>query len=820
MKRRQTHPANGARRGVALIVVLGFLSIMILMALAFLTQARTERMVADATLEAQRGRQMVRTALAAAMNDYCVALFPPSGDRYMLPPDELKVFPSFPPTAAVDMNRTLKDDNLLLLNGEARQWIPRGYVYDNAVTNAATGAVARAEWILVREDPTDRNSRILGRYAYVCFDMSGGMDANLIALSSGVANDGDATNRASVRDVGMGKLAETANASEFKRLRSGWHGFDSLAELILLTNGKYNGGENSQALMYQGKRYDYIDEGDPGVEDVVWNPISSPRWQGDRVENGGAALISSRVTDLVPYSLTAFRGVYDIASRKWAPPLLCDAGADWDEALDPVNGQLPDKAKTILAIKDYLSTSKVPAGVDYPSVKNVPMFNEMGWNLLLTASSATSLVLQVTHNYEFWYPFPSDDNPDDANDYTLTAPVIGGGYTATPQPGSDIWMRLRIRPNKQVNLVMKGLPNPAQLGFREDYNGGSPKSMGSIVYEFDVVPATTNDSYSSVDTLQIASITMPQPIKLYMGGTAVDQMVLNIVQSLDLVNGAPPAEFSYEVDDPRLNHIIDRWTLADDAGGSPDIVNPTAEAAGYGAAGGAGKYMYCRNGPMLSPAELGYIPTGDPWETIDLCTPEGADMLSRLVADKTVRDTIVAEGTFYTNGTINPNTSSSNVLISAFAGLSMREVPNAPALPLDPLVDEDAQALAGDLVLSSTSKVIQADGGAFMSPSAWVRVPALAAGGYLAGKGLNKNQRESLIRNTWGLFSPNNSLFTALVVGQAIKEGPGAPGVWDANEDVVTGERRGVALVWRDPIPSSQGIHHEMFVRMFKFLDE
>ena len=58
------------------------------------------------------------------------------------------------------------------------------------------------------------------------------------------------------------------------------------------------------------------------------------------------------------------------------------------------------------------------------------------------------------------------------------------------------------------------------------------------------------------------------------------------------------------------------------------------------------------------------------------------------------------------------------------------------------------------------------------------------------------------------------------MVGQAIKEGPGAPGVWDANEDVVTGERRGVALVWRDPIPSSQGIHHEMFVRMFKFLDE
>ena len=55
------------RSGVALIVVLGFLSIMVMMAVAFLTQARVERMVANISADAHRGRQMARTALNAAM---------------------------------------------------------------------------------------------------------------------------------------------------------------------------------------------------------------------------------------------------------------------------------------------------------------------------------------------------------------------------------------------------------------------------------------------------------------------------------------------------------------------------------------------------------------------------------------------------------------------------------------------------------------------------------------------------------------------------------------------------------------------------------
>jgi len=91
----------------------------------------------------------------------------------------------------------------------------------------------------------------------------------------------------------------------------------------------------------------------------------------------------------------------------------------------------------------------------------------------------------------------------------------------------------------------------------------------------------------------------------------------------------------------------------------------------------------------------------------------------------------------------------------------------------------------------------------------------------LGGVGLYNNQREALIRQTWGLFSPDNSLFTVVVVAQAIKEGPGNVGIWDANEDLITGERRAVALVWRDPFKNGAGnLHHEMFIRMFRYLND
>jgi len=850
MRRRLFPTDNTSRSGVALIIVLGFLSIMVMMAVAFLIQARTERMVANSTLEAQRGRQLVRSGLTAAMNDYSIELF---GQRYILPPPGMAVFPSVAPTAATAVpsgeDKDLGDSGIFLMDGEARQWIPRRYM-----TQAVTNAVADAEWILVREDPRNGNSPVLGRYAYVCFDMSGGIDANLIALTPGVANVGIKTNgpakpiaRSSARDIGMGLLPETADASTFKALRKGWRGFDNLSELILLTNGKYNGGEGDTALTYKGVKYAYSDEADPDIEDVTWLPPDNPRWTGDKVEYK-AGLISSRVSDLVPYSLAAYRGVYDIGGAKWNKPRLCEVGTDWAAVLtdSKLSGQVVSVPNAVKAILDYLDPDSLPQGnPDYPSVEAVPMFNEisMEYNLDFVAGDPLNgvpddLYLNVKLECETWYPFPSADNVSGAS-YSIASPTMGGGYEEDNAP--DIFIRCAIFPplDKNTKLTQMGSPISTLGAVVPDFNSGKPKKVsGNIEYRFKV--ESTNVSSTCKLAIQRFKTNEDKGIYLMSGGTPADLMSFQADLSgsdATLSIGETKTYYS-EAEDPRLNHDVSSWKKAVKPDGSMGEINGSAKAVGYGAEGGPGYFMYCRNAAMKTPAELGYVPTGTSWGTIDLCTPAGADALSELVTEPEILDAINSSmGTYYTNGTINPNTTSSNVLISAFAGLNLAEVPNVSKPVKDAITDDAmrsgltaemtndwAAALAASMMTDSASKKIAAPaaGGAFLSGADWVRTAAMKSSGLLADQGLNKNQRESLIRNTWGLFSPNNSLFTVLVIGQAIREGPGQKG--DLNlengEDMITGERRGVALVWRDPYPSTGGYHHEMFVRMFKFLDE
>lgn len=820
MKRQDFGNGNEGRRGVALIIVLGFLSIMVMMALAFLTQARTERLVADSSLDAQRGRQLVRTGLSAAMNDYSAELFPRGSDRYLLPPPNMVVFPSLRPSGLPNMG-TLGDDGVVLMAGEAGNWIPRRYL-----TAAVSNLAEDAEWIMVREDPT-RTSRILGRYAYVCFDMSGGIDANLIALADGVEAQGNPTNRSSVRDVGMEELAETVDAGEFKRLRSGWHGFDTMSEIIKLTDGHYVDGQQD------------FDSGSPPQNFGKYpTTTSGQRWRGNRVERF-PALDPDRVTDLSPYSLAAYRGRYDVvAGWKYDEVKSCGqikTPAEWDGALTDVNGQFVNSAQAIQAIQDYTNANLYPAGVDYPSVKNVPMLNEFRTQYRLqTVVSPTGgparIQLDLRLGFEVWYPFPSKDNPD-GQAFWIDPPNIRIGAAAAID---NAWLRpVLIDGGAAVNATVQSLSAPtARLDFNSDFHGGIPVPVsGNLEYSFQFVPTDPAYVPSPGLALQVTLDLSPGAVgpnagidvKMQDGGSVrvVDRMRLQEESRLMLAD-AEWHTFFMEVVDPRLNHDIGHWVDAGDAGSWDALNSATSAEAQYAL---EGQYMYCRNGPMRSPAELGFIPTGNRWETLDLCNDDGAKMLSRLVTS----DAIVAaltnnspdvNRTFYTNGTINPNTVSTNVLLAAFTGLTKLEVPNPQSgISTNAITQDEAKILANSMI-HDRSDVIEASGGVYMSGADWVRAPAMADGGDLAAVGLNENQRESLIRNTWGLFSPNNSMFTVLVIGQAIKEAPGQPGDWNAGEDMITGERRAVALVWRDPTPSGNTGHHEMFVRMYKLLDE
>jgi hypothetical protein len=808
---------GGNRRGVALIVVLGFLSIMILMALAFLTQARMERMVADSTMEAMRGRQLVRTAVNAAMNDYSVYLWQQQLTMPVRKTD--RVFSSVPPAPAFGLSgRTIGADGISLLTGEVYDWLPRRYLQDPE----SQQIVSNAEWILVRENPADNQSRILGRYAYACFDMSGGIDANLVARSPNVAAQDvrDFTNRVrhSVRDVPMGSLPETLDANEFKRLRKGWKGFDSLYSLIKLTDGK---GE----------------DGTGGLS----------RWADERKEKYGAGLSSNLVSDLVPYSLSAYRGGrYDRGSGEWTKPVQMLESTPWLTVLAPLNYQFANGWNRWIqdAIYDYTHDTAVPKGTDYPSPKNVPMFNEIDVTYRLeeiqdtvNATSSYKLILNVA--FEFWYPFPSKDN-EGAGTFQLNSPVVGGGISTSPTGPEDIWIRLWMMGPGGLALVKLVPPAGAPPAMHVDATwktGNKPAQPVPTNFNYTLeIVAANGDSLPLGKQLMIQGLNVAKPIYLLNGGGHADMVPPMLSFPGALLMAGQEKTFAQAVTDPRLNHLRGAWVLEEPSLGEMNkwytdpIKLATSGESSKTAAEDEGICMYCRNGPMETPGELGFISNGKEWGTIDLCTDAGAELLATLVSTNFYSDWLAGGGVVYTNGTINPNTRSTNVLISAFFDLAAGEVPNHPPervsnpnYPESAIKEEVARHLATRITEetdTATIPVAERLSTTFQAGTDWARIQAMQKKKDLAKMGLNNNQRESLIRNTWGLFSPDNSLSTVVVIAQPIKEGPGNVGIWNASEDLITGERRAVALAWRDPFKTGQNLHHEMFVRMFRYLND
>jgi hypothetical protein len=708
--------------------------------------------------------------------------------------------------------QTIGQEGIEPFCGEADDWIPAVYKQP-----PFAGAEKSAQWIAVRENPASSSSRILGRYAYICMDMSGGIDANLVALEPDVAGDDMRVSsnrvRRSVRQVPLRLLPEVLDANQFKSYRRGWKGFDSLQSLIKLTDGKAQDGSDSHE-----------------------------RWHPDRKERRVAALASNLVSDLSPFSLSVFRGGrYDRGSGLWTPYHPCWDSVVWASNNNIISDLSAHVGKQFAsgwqnwitnAIHDYTHDTPFPVWVDYPSPKNVPMFNEMALSCELietedTIPGSSKYKLKATLTFEFWYPFPSEDNKR-SDRYRVDAPSFGGSYSKDGD--KDLWARIIMQGSSGFPRVELGdaTPTPAMLDVPAQYNNGKPylaSGATNFVYTLPIVqaPGDTNPLPSGM-TLLMQGVSVKNPIHLFFGGDTnhpADRLPSGVgVGEMKLKHGEAPVVQSRAVTDPRLNHDKGQWV--DEGTGSIGEMNSwsrtsSKESQAFEAEGSC---MYCRNGPMETPAELGFISVGKAWETIDICQPGALDMLAFLVADTNLYyGWQINSNAFYTNGTINPNTRSTNVLMSAFVDLPTHEVPNVSAhvIPANQVDEDLAMFLAQQITETTQAGTIDT---AFQAGTDWARIPAMQKNGALArGYGLNNNQRESLIRNTWGLFNPENSMFTVLVIAQTIKEGPHQVGIW-GDDDLVTGERRLVALVWRDPFKNGKNLHHEMFVKMVRYLND
>jgi len=784
------------RQGVALIIVLGFLSIMLMMAVAFLTQARVERLVASTSLESMRTRQIAQTAIASAMQDYLNAL------KQVSPADtEHDIFLSGdnanPPGISHYYSGETIGNNRLVI-GKVEDWLLGYHLNDAMGGGDPTDEALNAEWIWVRQEPGAR-SRILGRYAYACFDMSGLLDANLLGTEYGAVIPlyGDATNRNNVRKIIYEALDKSVRSDQQEKLnihQDIWKGFDTPAALLNLTDGSWNDGKMG----------------------------AINRWTGtDMVEGEGID-----VSSLSAYSYSVLHKEDGGGNLK----IPCTSSAMLnDPAFDDILAGAT-RADVEKALADYEDADSLPqvGGPNYPSVEAVPMFNEIGAQVQLAGNEVTGYNLIFRLKMEFWYPFPSEDN-NNTDHFTVAPIAFGGGPSATgPTP---IWLRFAGGTNNHTATIIlePGVPSPAPSGninVSADFNDGVPyypdnvNPSGEIVY---TVPLTAVGGGPLPANLHLflRTLEIKGPIDLLdPGGNPVDATPAKSIE-FDLTSipagfpsGGSTVLKSKGIDDPRFNYDDGLWSEEDPptfaATNAATIAARSAAKVNTGIE--PGQYFYCRNDLIERPAELGFLPAGTPWETLDIFNEDGIRLMNRVVCDEDAFDTLNTYDTYFTNGTINPYTRDPKVLNAAFFGLDEREVPNMPgALQVEDRMDTDLDPLVNAIMMSQTNN----------GTAGWGTV--FGMGGNLPDE-LNKNVGISLMNRTWGLFSESDRLFVVVVIAQSIKEGSDASGEgnWDPNEDMITGERRAVALCWMDGSADVGGdtLTQEMNIIMFQYLNE
>ena len=773
------------QNGIALVAVLAFLSVLVVLAVGLLISMRTERLASQSAQDDVACRILLEGALSTAMS---------LEDQKYGSGTTMDI--RRPKTGAITVSSETGSDNLgadfQLLGGEASAWIPRMYLSSSDSDYNGSNKAATAQWILVQDSlnpDSGKTKNIIGRFAYACFDCSGLIDANLISqLVQG--NPMERTNGTNVGEISYDYLPEASGlpgaGSAFRGNRDFYHRFMAISEIEYLNDGYVNKSG------YAEKK----------------------------------AIQPNSLNNLVPYSLCYDDGWWNWASEKWELPEDIRGWSESDAKTAFINAGFDTAQASQMAqcFVDYTDDNFIPSSMSIPCCEPVPMINEIIARARLELSGL-ELKYTVFIDVELWYPFLSNtDGPNDnQHEYQVkiaTPPELTFDFSS-------------VAGTNQITLSTPSSPTESAA-----LNPSKPTASYMV----------TQDPFQYVFTYTFPEDTGPTfPIQVRCksikgihvtatdGGTPSDEVDLKTDPYLQIAILQLKAEgfvesqkpVSLAVIDPRLNHLTTVNSAANwnNAAATKGAANYSKTPGGflYSVNGNyEGPNMYVRNSTNLdSVAELGFIPTGDRWSTIDLFSSAGRILLNKYRACELTAKT-------YTNGLINPNTLSTNVIIAAFRSAPIENYPDEPTP--GKLVDEEmAGDIAAGMFAVSSDAGVTGDG-VFDCAAGWVTTTAFAVSGTLStkpyslngGEALDNNQKEAIIRNTYRLFNPNQNLFTFVIAAQTVIDNvdpsTGVRGTW-GDEDVVTAEKRAVALVWRDPFPGTDG-RHEMFVKLFKYLDE
>lgn len=805
VKGRQGCLPHHPKSGIALVIVLGFLAVLTLLIVTFAVTMRTERLAGSGYVEAAQASHLLNTALSDAMEE--IAQMPTN--QYF--PDFTTVSGNYLPNALFSTYGTIPLANDLDLSirpssgtpGSVETlYIPGFQDTFSTIYSDFVQACSLATWERIQ----DLSGNVIGRTAFVAVNCSGLLDINYVGGYTNSVNP-------AVRGVGISPQELQLREPLGDVNSSG----SSFACLNPPTSGNSFSSSPTAALAYNREHF--------------WKGIESTR-SVKKVNDvakeltSGSAPISAYSKSFVPFS-------YYLSDQ------LAPDGSPLIDLSDLSNQAISERLEDIglqygseiyKSFLDYCDADSLPQDTSTFCVERIPMINEI-WISSISVSSETViegagenaitnevLTIEGALNIETWFP-AEETYPDGDFGVTITAGVLNTNEFSNKPV--DTTHALSLGEENYITAVLDfGLEKLIAVSLALDMDEEDDPSSGEGSFQTE----TFSFSFTGTNLLEVAEedddeeayevssiVFQMDSIRLYTNSLATLQDSLDEVALIRITASNSVADIEFELQefggyciDPRINYqwagnSYMLWVEYEPGEAStPNEMNPISEED-WGELYTDGtepteeqirNAFYVRNAPMENAAELGFLPTGEPWRTIQLYASSDRDLAPVLDYFYAGEDVLTHTAR---KGLININSTSPNVLTTAFLNLGAKESPETDEIERVEAIS-DAKAIANQLIANRDSnpnfsqQSISRIGYAFDFENRLSKIDWTA---------WSDAKKESLIANSYRLFGWRDNLFTVIVVAQTGSDGNG-DGVLDI--DSLGPIHRALALVWMDPL--------------------
>gem|GEM_PF-2047861 len=765
MSFQSTIRPGSRNRGVAIIIVLGLMAVMMISGAAFTIFTQIERRGSSNYRHTRQARHVLWAALACAIDDINKELDGGSGNII------------YPTNYIFSSKMTGSTASAALFNSTIDDFLPSAATWDQ-ITNA------NASWKLI----SSSSGQGYGRYAFVAWNCSGLLDANMVGLSN-------RTSGANAEEINLTATNFPTHGTPPYRL---WR---NLAECQTFFRNSLN----------SAYRYETYAE----LKHLVQN---SPEncWLYDKTMSP----VDFAVYSLAPMgqSLNAQNEIEDQIYVGGPETSWGDVEAGFKKAFDGVaEPELTRYSQyAALNLADFVDANDEPS-VDgnnaIVGVEMVPMINEviLRYDLRYTDNGSGERTIdqdktKIRLEVEWWYPFikKSDGTYDLQCDIAVTN---RSGNTAGTMDKTI--PRLREKWHVTKPTFIEGV-TAREMGRQVigewNANGGQVAAgVSNLNVRFDVrvglriVQAAGRKAI--VDEV-------PSPYPKSDKDFWKSQYTVNL--GIDLAGIGPSSATlsvtnSAQAEDPRFNHNAYRadgyWIYGSVATPGETNANAFAYLAEPANDSDGDFDMYVANRPLRTIGELGFV-CYDKWRTVRLYTHNPAPPAPITPYDKVYDAFSLYKPGTYRRGLVNGNTTNQSVLASVFWQAPENEFEQSNSNRVD---SNTAMDIAAEIIASANRP--------------YRNISQIAAGVDWANytTGATEIEREGLIRSSMDLLTTRHNLFTIVIAGEAYSEMIGSSYTHSGGRTLSSA--RGIAEVWRDPFPLTNGVHR-CFVRYFKMIND